>query len=782
MDPFPFLINIKEAVELEETWLIVSLVTFLACYHQFDSQNKLIFVNFIFSLDAKEEILNCEHGYPICECKADDDICRFHLEIDEIRTFTSYQKLFVDKPTGIAMRGTQGVIYYFGEDGTPLPLQTGRECSNVTNANCTNPQFVDGKTYRLAIAVNGQIPGPTLIVYENQEVEIHVHNNLTSEGISIHWHGMHQRGTPWMDGVGKVTQCPIGPQSSFSYKYKATPSGTFWYHSHSGAQRTDGLFGALIVKERPERMKDIRTELHKYGVHEAFQFNDFPDQHTLTFLDWQEEASLDLFVQVQGAVGFYPEKLYGEVPTPRDEKYNLTRSFEGAGVGPMPYFSGIINGKGRHADVPYIKTRLSIFTVEAGKTYRFRLVGAQGLYAYRFSIDGHKLTVVGTDGYWLEPVKDVDYIIIHTGERYDFLLSANNTDGTNNFWMRAETLEIDRKGSGPPYQSLGHVAEAILHYKKPGDSDDPDVNVPSTQYQEIKDNSPRIQCTNANRCRAVNCPFKEFHPSYNITCVNVQSLRLLEPTPPDQLPHANPKDFGACPDCTHFINFNFEGDSQTSSVNGRNFILPSFPPQTQYSQFERKDTVCDPTADCNPFTTACTCVHVIDIPHNETVQIVFSGIGLGDDPHPIHLHGHTFHVVHVGYPEYYNTTGFVGKHTGDIYCGDINCTKEGCNTRRCTRPSWAEPKKFSIDAKTVRKDTVMVPAGGYVVINFISDNPGWWFLHCHIEIHQLQGMAVIVNEKSANPGSLHQPKGMNTCGDFEISDKTFFRYLSMVNH
>jgi len=60
----------------------------------------------------------------------------------------------------------------------------------------------------------------------------------------------------------------------------------------------------------------------------------------------------------------------------------------------------------------------------------------------------------------------------------------------------------------------------------------------------------------------------------------------------------------------------------------------------------------------------------------------------------------------------------------------------------------------------------MVPAGGYVVINFKSDNPGFWFLHCHIEIHQLQGMALIVNEIS-NEG-LQPPAGMNKCGDFEI--------------
>ena len=45
-----------------------------------------------------------------------------------------------------------------------------------------------------------------------------------------------------------------------------------------------------------------------------------------------------------------------------------------------------------------------------------------------------------------------------------------------------------------------------------------------------------------------------------------------------------------------------------------------------------------------------------------------------------------------------------------------------------------------------RKDTVVVPFGGYTVIRFTVDNPGWWFLHCHIEIHQLGGMATVVRE------------------------------------
>ena len=698
-----------------------------------------------------QETLTCEYGNPSCECMAHAEICKFYLEVDEVRTFTSYQKLSVDRPTGIALRGAEGVSYYFDKNGIPLPLQSNKTCSTLDPDKCTYPQFVDGKTYRMAISINGLIPGPTLIVYEGQKVIIHVHNNLTTEGISIHWHGMHQRGTPWMDGVGQVTQCQIGPSSSYSYEYTASPSGTFWYHSHSGAQRTDGIYGALVVQENETRLNQIRTELNA-------NFQDLPDQHTLTLLDWQGEASLDLFTQSQAGLGFYPDKPYGEVPTPSDQRYASTRSFDNGGAGPIPYFSGIINGKGRHVDVPYNKTRLSIFTVESGKIYRFRLVGAQGLYSYSFSIDGHKLIVVGTDGYWIEPEKEVDYIMIHPGERYDFLLNATET--SKDYWIRAETMEINQN------ESLGHVAEAILHYKQDGESPDPDANVPSHRYEEIKNSSTLRLCTQENPCKAVNCPFKKFHSSYNITCTNVDELRLLEPTPPGELPNANPN--SQCRNCTHFINFSFEGESQTSSVNGRNFILPSFPPLTQYNDFRKKDTICNLTADCNPSTLECSCVMVIDIPYNETVQMVFSSIGASPSAHPIHLHGHTFHVVAVGYPEYDNTTGYVKKRNSDISCADVNCTKEGCVNESCTRPSWkTEPMNFDINNRTIRKDTVMVPAGGYVVINFLSDNPGQWFLHCHKELHQLEGMALIVNE--ALEEQRKPPDGMNKCGDFEIS-------------
>ena len=106
--------------------------------------------------------------------------------------------------------------------------------------------------------------------------------------------------------------------------------------------------------------------------------------------------------------------------------------------------------------------------------------------------------------------------------------------------------------------------------------------------------------------------------------------------------------------------------------------------------------------------------------------------------------------------------------------GDINCEEGG--GMFCTSPSW----NVDLDPdRTLRgqaitnapyKDTVLVPAGGYAVVYFRSNNPGYWFLHCHIEVHQLEGMSVVINEA---PG-MHNapPKDIEKCQPFNwtVSD------------
>lgn len=78
------------------------------------------------------------------------------------------------------------------------------------------------------IVVNGAFPGPTIEANWGDWIEVVVRNNLGSEGTSLHWHGLLQTGTPEMDGVPSVTQCPIPPGATYVYRFQATLYGSSW--------------------------------------------------------------------------------------------------------------------------------------------------------------------------------------------------------------------------------------------------------------------------------------------------------------------------------------------------------------------------------------------------------------------------------------------------------------------------------------------------------------------------------------------------------------------------
>jgi FtsP/CotA-like multicopper oxidase with cupredoxin domain len=80
------------------------------------------------------------------------------------------------------------------------------------------------------ITINGQFPGPLIEANWGDWIEVKVTNQLTDEGTSIHWHGILQKGTPWYDGVPSVSQCPIAPGQSFTYRFRADLYGSSWYH------------------------------------------------------------------------------------------------------------------------------------------------------------------------------------------------------------------------------------------------------------------------------------------------------------------------------------------------------------------------------------------------------------------------------------------------------------------------------------------------------------------------------------------------------------------------
>jgi FtsP/CotA-like multicopper oxidase with cupredoxin domain len=82
----------------------------------------------------------------------------------------------------------------------------------------------DGQALRPVISINGQWPNPTIYANLGDQVSIHVTNNLGNETTSLHFHGLYQTGTNDMDGGSGVSQCPIPPNSSFTYTFQVSPN------------------------------------------------------------------------------------------------------------------------------------------------------------------------------------------------------------------------------------------------------------------------------------------------------------------------------------------------------------------------------------------------------------------------------------------------------------------------------------------------------------------------------------------------------------------------------
>ena len=84
---------------------------------------------------------------------------------------------------------------------------------------------------------------------------------------------------------------------------------------------------------------------------------------------------------------------------------------------------------------------LTWFNVTKGTSYRFRVIGVGSIYPMRISVDNHVLRVIASDGYDFEEFR-AESIIINPGERYDFILDADQPYG--NYWVRAVSLEVSR--------------------------------------------------------------------------------------------------------------------------------------------------------------------------------------------------------------------------------------------------------------------------------------------------------------------------------------------------
>jgi FtsP/CotA-like multicopper oxidase with cupredoxin domain len=288
-----------------------------------------------------------------------------------------------------------------------------------------------GKNKR-AIAVNGQIPMPTLTFTEGDTAEIHVHNRL-KESTSLHWHGVYLPNKE--DGVPYLTQMPIEPNTTHIYKFPIIQNGTHWYHSHSGLQEQIGMYGSLILNKRetdPNFRKDI-DDLPTVPIILS-EWTDYKPENVHRML----HNATDWFAIKKGTTQSYFEAIKA-----KSFKIKLTNEWKrmlAMDVSDIYYDKFLINGSN--------ESQINEF--KAGEKIRLRISNGGASSYFWLTYAGGKITVVANDGNDVEPV-EVDRLIIGVSETYDVVLTIPAENTAFEFLVTAE----DRTKSASIYLGNG---------------------------------------------------------------------------------------------------------------------------------------------------------------------------------------------------------------------------------------------------------------------------------------------------------------------------------------
>jgi FtsP/CotA-like multicopper oxidase with cupredoxin domain len=271
-----------------------------------------------------------------------------------------------------------------------------------------------GKTKR-AIAVNGQIPMPTLTFTEGDTAEIHVHNQL-KETTSLHWHGLFLPNKE--DGVPNLTQMPIEPNTTHIYRFPIIQNGTHWYHSHSGLQEQIGMYGNFVMLKREN------DPTFRKGI------DDLPSI-PLVLSEWTDYNPKNVHRMLHNANDWFAIKKnttqsYGEAIKAGHFKTKLTNEWKrmlAMDVSDVYYDKVLINGN-QSTDLKSIDEK----PLKAGDKVRLRISNGGASSYFWLTYAGGKITVVASDGNDVEPI-EVDRLLIAVSETYDVVvtIAAENT-------------------------------------------------------------------------------------------------------------------------------------------------------------------------------------------------------------------------------------------------------------------------------------------------------------------------------------------------------------------
>tara|TARA_R110001592_G_scaffold254129_3_gene517532 strand:+ start:81635 stop:83512 length:1878 start_codon:yes stop_codon:yes gene_type:complete len=278
---------------------------------------------------------------------------------------------------------------------------------------------------RLATAINGSVPGPTLRWREGGRVTLRVKNHLAHDS-SIHWHGIIL--PTGMDGVPGLSFDGIKPGESFEYQFDVNQSGTYWYHSHSGFQEQTGVYGAIVIDPRDQ---DPVAYDRQYVV-QLSDWSDEKPEHIYSTLkkqsdyyNFRERTAGDLWEEIKEngvAQTWNARKMWNEMRmSDRDisDVTGYTYTYLINGVTPEDGWIGLF---------------------KRGEKVRLRFINSAAMTIFDVRMPGLKMTVVAADGQNIDPVT-VDEFRIAVAETYDVVVEPHDDSAYTIF-----AQSIDRSG------------------------------------------------------------------------------------------------------------------------------------------------------------------------------------------------------------------------------------------------------------------------------------------------------------------------------------------------
>ena len=300
---------------------------------------------------------------------------------------------------------------------------------------------------RTALTVNGSLPGPLLRWREGDTVTLRVKNRL-GEPTSIHWHGILLPST--MDGVPGLSFKGIEPGGLYVYQFKVKQHGTYWYHSHSGLQEQQGVYGPLVIDPK-------EPEPYSYQRDYVVMLSDWTDEDPVALMKTLKKQS-DYYNLHKPTLGDFIRDVgkQGWSATAADRlmwaqmKMNPTDLADVSGE----TYTYLLNGQ------PPGQNWTGVF--KAGETIRLRFINGSAMTYFDVRIPGLKMTVIAADGQPVKPVS-VDEFRIAVAETYDVLVEPV----AEAYTLFAQSMDRTGYARGTLARQMGATASVPLLDPRP---------------------------------------------------------------------------------------------------------------------------------------------------------------------------------------------------------------------------------------------------------------------------------------------------------------------------